>query len=671
MAKSGLKVAAWTATGMLAAVAAGRALAMAEPSAAPSFTQAQVTDGAAAYAKSCAMCHGASLEGAAGPALGGNQFQKAWVASGLPLHVFYDRTAKTMPYNAPGSLSEAQNLAITAFVLARNGYAPGASALQVADLDRKLDPAPAGAGRPPVVASGPKPSSYPAAPANPQMASNPASGPDDADILKMKDAEWLTYNRTLAGDRFSPLTQINVGNAAKLQPKCMVQFGEIGSFQASPIVRGDRMYVSSPHKTMAVNAATCATLWSQPYTPTGPEHIASQRGVVVYRGVVYRGTTDAHLLAYDAMTGKLLWDAPVADADGGTFLSAAPVAFDGKIFIGEGGGDHGINGHIHAFDAITGKRIWTFNVTPAPGEPGAETWADGADHGGGSSWSTVAIDPARKLVFAPTGNPGPDFNAAGRKGDNLYTDSVLALDMNTGKLAWYVQQVPGDIHDWDTAAAPALYSQGGTDYMAVASKDGYLYTYDRKSRKVLAKSVTMTRVNTDAPFLTDKPVKYCPGGLGQWNGPAYSPALKMTFVGSAERCDTLQLENPHYVRGQLYFGAKLVPDFNQVMTGWVRGFDAASGKQVWAYKSPSPITAAQTPTAGGLLMTGEATGNFLVFDAKTGAKLYSFYTGGGVSGGVSTYAVDGKQYVAVTTGNSSRGTWNTVGAATVVVFGLP
>ena len=656
---------------LLTGVGVGAALAMAgEPPSSPSFSQAQATQGSAVYAQSCAMCHGASLEGAAGPALAGNQFRQAWVNPGLSLRDYHERIVKTMPVQAPGSLSEDQYLSVTAYVLARNGYAAGPASLTTASLDVKLTP-PAG-GAPAPVASGPKPASYPAAPANPQMASAPQAGPDDADLLKVKDADWLTYNRNLAGDRFSPLKQITPANAGKLVVKCLYQLGELGSFQASPIVQGGRMYISSPRQTVALDAATCRPLWTHRYTPTGPEHIPSNRGVGLYRGVVYRGTTDAHLLAIDAATGKLLWDVPVADADYGYFLSAAPLAFDGKVFVGEGGADHGIKGRIHAFDAATGKSLWSFDVIPTGDQPGAASWSGGTEQGGGSSWSSMAIDPAKHLVFAPTGNPGPDFNASIRKGDNLYTDSVVALDMATGKLAWHVQQVPADLHDWDTAAAPALFSLGGKDYMAVASKDGFLYLYDRNTHATVAKSVTMTRVNVDQPFTPDKPVRYCPGGLGQWNGAAFSPALKMTYVGSAERCDTLQLEaTPRYIKGQLYFGAKLIPEPNQKMTGWVRGFDAVSGKQLWAYQSPTPITAAMTPTAGGVLMTGDTGGHFLVFDARTGKELYRFNTGGGVSGGVSTYAVDGKQYVAVSTGNSSRGTWNTTGAATIAVFGLP
>jgi PQQ-dependent dehydrogenase (methanol/ethanol family) len=466
------------------------------------------------------------------------------------------------------------------------------------------------------------------------------------------------------------LSAINVSNAAKLTPRCILQLGEIGSFETSPLVYRGRMYVTTAHKTFAADAKTCTLLWSHSYTSVGPEHIVSNRGVALYRGRVYRGTPDGHLLSLDADTGRVVWDIEVADPNAGYFVSAAPMIFDGKLYVGEGGGDHGIRGHIHAFDAATGKALWIFDVIPTGDEPGADTWSGGQATGGGSSWSSMAVDPQHRLLFVPTGNPGPDFNPNSRKGANLYTDSVVVLDADTGKLAWYVQQVPADFHDWDTAAAPSIYDQDGRQFMAVASKDGYLYLYDRNTHRTIATATTMTRVNADVPFNGTTPVRYCPGGLGQWNGPAYSPQDRLLFVGAADRCDTIQMEDPKYVKGQLFFGGMLRPGKNESMSGTVRGIDAATGQERWIYHSPTVIVAGVTPTAGGLLMTGEGGGDFLVFDAKSGKTLYRFATGGGIAAGITTYEVDGEQLIAVPSGNSSRFVWNTSGSATVIVFGL-
>jgi PQQ-dependent dehydrogenase (methanol/ethanol family) len=502
------------------------------------------------------------------------------------------------------------------------------------------------------------------------LAAGPPGGPDDAGLARPGDGDWLHFNRTYSGERYSPLAAIHTGNAAQLGVRCMLQLGEIGSFETSPIVYQGRMYLTTPHKTIAADAASCALLWSHSYTPVGPEHITSNRGVALYRGVVYRGTTDAHLLALSADTGKVLWDIPVADAASGYYVSAAPLAFDGKIYVGEGGADHGIKGHIHAFDAASGKEVWRFNVIPEGSAPGADTWSAGQETGGGSSWSSMALDLRTRQLFVPTGNPGPDFNPSGRRGANLYTDSVVVLNADSGRLDWYVQQVPGDYHDWDTAAAPAIYEQEGRSYMAVASKDGYLHLYDRGSHATLALATTMTRVNVDTPFSLSAPVRYCPGGLGQWNGPAYSPRERLLFVGSAERCDTVQMAQPRYMRGQLFFGGVLKPGADEHPSGTLRGIDAATGAQRWIYHSPAVIVAGVTATAGGLLLTGDGAGSFLVLAARTGQVLYRFQTGGGVAGGISTYSAGGEQLIAVPSGNSSPGIWGTTGSATVLVFGL-
>jgi len=486
----------------------------------------------------------------------------------------------------------------------------------------------------------------------------------------MSDADWLTYNRDYAGSRYSPLAEINVGNTSRLRVQCLLQLGESGNFETSPIVHEGRMYVTTVHKVAAVDAQTCKLLWSYTYTPAGPEHIPSNRGAALYQGRLYRGTTDGHLLAFDALTGKLLWDIAVADSRLGYFISGAPIAFDGKIFAGEAGGDNGIRGHIYAFDAATGKKLWTFNVIPEPGELGYETWQAGHEHGGGPTWSSMAIDPDRRLIYVPTGNPGPDFVGEGRGGPNLYTDSVVALNLDSGKLVWYAQQVPHDTHDWDTAAAPALYERGGRQYMAVASKSGYLFVYDRDRQAELFKVPMLGRRNDQARLSAQDEVRFCPGAFGQFNGPGFSPATGMLFVGSIDRCDSVRLNGEVYRPGKSFFGGTINGDPPEAASGWIRGIDAFSGKEAWAVHRPSPIFAGMTPTAGGLLFTGDMGGDFLVLAQKTGALLFRFHTGGAIAGGISTYAVGGKQYVAVPTGNSSRG-WPAPGAATMIVFALP
>jgi alcohol dehydrogenase (cytochrome c) len=319
--------------------------------------------------------------------------------------------------------------------------------------------------------------------------------------------------------------------------------------------------------------------------------------------------------------------------------------------------------------------VWSFDLVPTGKQLGAETWIkpESAEHGGASVWSSITIDPVQGLALFSTGNPGPDQNGDTRPGDNLFTDSVVALDVKTGKLAWYVQQVPHDTHDWDTAAAPAIYELNGKSYMAVASKDGYLHVYDRKTHKEVYKSETMgPRVNVDdATSSYDKPVKTCPGGTGQWNGAGYSPKTRMLFVGTQYRCTTVQKVQPQYVPGQSYLAGKVSHPDELDTTGFIRGFDAQTGAMAWSYQDKQPINAAMTPTAGDVVFTGDGLGYFLAMDQKTGKILYKFMTGGYVAGGISSYAVDGKQYIAVASGNQSRGMPGSYGAATMLVFGLP
>jgi len=412
-------------------------------------------------------------------------------------------------------------------------------------------------------------------------------------------------------------------------------------------------------------------MWEQDYPPDMSPPLNVSRGVSIYRGKIFRVTPNGHLLALDAKSGKVLWDAWISDLTLGYWLTAAPIAYDGKVFIGTAGADFGANAHIYAFATESGKLVWRFNVIPTGKEAGAETWGKGAEHGGGSIWSTFALDRTKGLIFAPIGNPAPDFDGAKRPGANLYTNSVLALDYRTGKLAWFVQQVPHDIHDYDTAAAPALYEQDGKSYMAVANKGGWLYLYDRDTHKLIARSEASEHENTDVP-LTVAGVHHCPGLVGgvEWNGPAYSPQDKLIYVNSVDWCATTRVTENRYVEGASYMGGEYTWDTVETAKGWTKAFNASTGNQVWSRESRTPMIAALTPTAGGVIFTGDLDGNFLTLDAATGSVLYRFNTGGAVAGAASTYLVDGKQYVAITSGNASRSIWKTTGAATVVVFAV-
>jgi alcohol dehydrogenase (cytochrome c) len=638
--------------------AAGSASAAIAP---PGFDAEQAGRGRTLYAAQCASCHGGDMQGGAGPALAGLSFRQRWFDGQKPLAALFDVIAKRMPPQSPGSLSEAQNIDILAHMLAANGYAPGTAALSATAMNAPLGP-PAGA----VVSAEPARLPLLVQPAAPVPAQG--SRPTDADLLGIAPGNWLTYNRDLAGQRFSPLKQITVANAAKLRPECIFQLGEVGVFQTGPVVFEGKMYVTTARRTAALDAATCRPLWQHDHVPDGPEPYTSNRGTALYDGKIFRGTPDGHLIALDAATGALLWDVRIADSALGQWIAAAPIAIDGRVFVGNAGGIFGANGHIHAFDADSGKRLWTFDLIAA----GVESWEKGSETGGGSSWTSMAYDPARKLIYAPVGNPAPVFDGGPRPGNNLYTSSVVVIDAVSGKLSSHVQQTPHDTHDYDTAAAPLLFDQDGASRMAVANKGSWLFLYDRADGNRLVTRQALGRHENDERAPGPEPMRMCPGGAGgaEWNGPAYSPVSRRLYVNAVDWCMTVTRKPGVYEKGGFYYNAEFFFDPPETAFGTLRAFDAATGKPAWVYRSATPMLAGVTPTAGGLIFTGDLLGDFLAIDERTGKPLYRFNTGGAIAGGVVSYAVGGRQFVAVASGNASK-TWNSAGAATVVVFALP
>ncbi len=610
--------------------------------------------GRRAYVEHCAACHGANLQGESAPSLSGMTFLQHW--AGRQGDELYDLIAKTMPPENAGALSAETYRHVFNYLLYVNDYRRDTKVLTP------------GGGAAPAPASIPLPERFPA----PPQFVGTAKGdmPTDAQLANVQDHEWPMYNRDYRSQRYSPLAQITPANIAGLAPRCIFQTGEVGSFQSSPVLHQGRLYFTTGHKTYAIDAVTCEKVWEHQYIPDGPEGSIVNRGVAVYRGKVFRGTPDAHLIAIDAETGQTLWDVWVASsAKTRARLSAAPAAFDGKVYIGEGGADFGHTGHIYAFEADTGKLVWTFHPVPTGDQPGADTWGkDGQKEGGGSSWTTISVDAAQGRVYAPIGNPGSDLDGSMRRGKNLYTNSIVELDAKTGKLISYVQQVPHDVWDWDTAAAPTLYEAGGKRLMSVPSKDGWLYLYNRDNLKLVARSEISTHKNATVKPTTEG-VHICPGTMGgaQWFGTAFDPKNTSLFLGTVDWCATFikqgEQRNP--------FGGSVAIDPPSQAGGWVRAFDAVTGKQKWGWKTDAPMVAGMTPTAGGVLFTGSMNGAFMGIDAETGKVLYSFNTGGAIAGGISTYAVNGKQYIAVASGNASRTIWSTKGAATLIVFGLP
>ena len=486
---------------------------------------------------------------------------------------------------------------------------------------------------------------------------------------------WPMYNGSYAGDRWSALDEINPRNAKGMRVVCDLSLGETGAFQAGPVIADGVIYVTSMHGTYAIDDTTCKLKWKSTYAPSGPEVFNTNRGVALDNGVLYRDTEDAHVIALDATSGATKWNVKVADSAKGIFLSSAPIVWNGKIFVGLAGADWGIRGRMLALDESDGHRLWSFDLIPVGGEAGASTWgkASSAATGGGSTWTSYALDPDTAELFVPVGNPAPDFSGDYRPGANLYTDSVVVLDANTGELKWYYQLVPHDVHDYDLGAAPMLITtKGGKKLVVVSGKNGYLYAIDRATHKLAYKTaVTTVRNENAAPTVAG--VQVCPGWTGgsEWNGPAYDRAHNFVIVGTDDWCGTYTVAPARFVAGKFFLGGTAVPAPWAQAHGWVTALDADSGKVVWKYRTPGPALAGIAPTAGNLTFTGDMGGTFFAFDSRNGKAMYQVKTAGAMAGGVVAYDENGKEYVAATSGNVSRSVWSgATGAMRVYIFSL-
>ena len=486
------------------------------------------------------------------------------------------------------------------------------------------------------------------------------------------DTDWPTYNNTADGQRYSPLDAINRSNVGQLKEVCRVKVDDSGTFQAGPVAYEGTLYFTNAHDTLAVDARNCAVRWRHTYAPQQAEVFQVNRGVAYANGKVFRGTPDARLIAIDVITGKTVWVQQAGDPLQGEFFSSAPIAWQGTIITGTAGGDWGIRGRVMAYDQATGRELWRFYTIPRGKEQGAETWkkASSARYGGGGSWTTYTIDMAAGEVFVPVGNPAPDFAPDHRPGENLFTNSLVVLDARTGALKWWHQMESNDGLDLDLGAAPALYwNAKGEAMVAFGSKDGHLYAVNRETHKREFKTA-ITTVKKPAIAPTKEGVYTCPGPLGgvEWNGPAYDVKTKQLVVGAVDWCAVIHSDEVAYQPGKFMVagGWKL----DEARSGWISAVDPDTGKVRWQYHAPAPVVAGLTPTAGGITFGGDLGGDFLAFDSATGEVLFKHATGGGLAGGVITYAVGGTQYVAIDSGNVSRASFGESGQPTLIVYAL-
>lgn len=504
--------------------------------------------------------------------------------------------------------------------------------------------------------------------------------------------DWGTYNRTLTSTRYSPLAQITPANADRLRPVCTAPLGERASMQSGPIVVAGVMYVTTAVSTWALDAATCRLRWTHTYrySPAPDFDLRVNRGVAYLDTPdgprLFRGTNDGRVYALDARTGAEVWNVLAGDVHRGETFPAAPIAWHGLVYIGNAGGDNfAVTGRMMAFDARTGARVWRFDLVPRSG-PANLTWppeTNRVPRGGGTTWTSYTLDTLTGTLYVPTGNAAPDFLASVRAGSDQYAYSVVALDARTGAFRRAYQLLARDDHDWDVAAAPVLLTTAaGRRLIAEAGKDGRLYGVARDSGAILYRTPVTTLFNVDAP-LTAAGTRFCPGVQGgvEWNGPAYSPATNALYVGSVDWCTTVRVAPARKLENKVGIpwtgSARLMNPFGVMdpldrRRGWVTAVNADDGTVRWRYASPAPVVAGVTATAGGLVFTADLSGNVLAFDARDGTIRFRYNTDQPIGGGVITYAVGGRQYVAVASGLHAPTTWQVKSTpAKVVVFALP
>ena len=491
--------------------------------------------------------------------------------------------------------------------------------------------------------------------------------------------DWASYNKTLTSNRYSQLNQINRENVRRLKVLCAYDTNQHTSFETGPIMVAGALIATTEYDIFSLDPANCHENWRTRESRKSIAFLAVNRGAAYMDGLLFRGTEDGRVLSYDFATGKRLWEATIANPKIGESAPAAPIAWNGLVFIGVAGGDNkGVKGRMYALDAKTGKIVWEFYLVPrTAGDPtrgpqGASpldmaTWKNTSDTPvtGGGTWTSYTLDPTTGLLYVSGGNPGPDFAKAPRKGENLYSGSIVVLDAKTGAYRNHFEVAPADWHDWDVSTAPSLIrTRGGKKLLSVAPKDGHLYGFDVETGKLLYRTPVTRIENITAPFTLRNPIHFCPGSVGgaEWNGPAYDPQTNLVLIGEVDWCVTVTLQNPEQIKddavGQLWTGNSTfdpyhafgTPDPVKDWAGWVYAVDADTGAWKWRLKSNYPILSGMTPTAGGVAFFGDIGGNFYVLDSSNGQKLWGQKIGGGIGGGVVTYTANGSQKIAVAAG---------------------
>ena len=528
---------------------------------------------------------------------------------------------------------------------------------------------------------------------------------------KPAGGEWTTYGGNDWNQRYSGLNQINASNVARLVPRGMVQTGipRLGSFENTPIVVGNMMYITTPYNTaIGYNLDTKTQAWRYEHKLgttiycCGPNN----RGVAVHGPHVYMGTLDARLVALNAQKGDVVWDVEVADPTYGYSITHAPLVVDNMVIVGVAGGEYGIRGHVTAYDAVSGKQMWRWYSIPAPkGDPTFDeaapngwwgTWerstpdgaglnrdiatekADSAKHadawqrGGGGVWMTPAYDSDTRTIYVAVGNPSPDLYGAVRPGDNLYTDAVVAINVDNGKTRWFYQTVPHDVWDLDAVSPPVVTMVGNKKAIVHAGKTGWMYVLDASNGRLIRRSDNFVpHENMFALPTEGQGTRMLPGANGgaEWSPISVDPTLGFAYVAALHQPMWYRKNFAPWEKGRLWLGSAFVAIPGEEQYGLLSAVNLASGKIAWQVKVPQPMMGGTLSTAGGLTFTGEGNGNFNAYDSKTGKQLWTFNAGAGCNSAPMSFNFKGEQMIGVACGGNYQLNYP-LGAA-VMFFGLP
>ena len=498
--------------------------------------------------------------------------------------------------------------------------------------------------------------------------------------------DWPTYDGALGGNRFTSMTQVAKSNVTRLGPRWIFPMPNVNHLETTPLVVDGIMYVTSVNECYALDAGSGHPIWHYQRSKTrgvvGAVVLGFNRGVAWSGDRLFMVTDHAHLLALNRFNGELLWETEMADWRQNYDANSAPLVVGNLVISGIAGGDEGVRGFVAAYDIASGKEVWRFWTVPQTGEPGSETWKGNTlEHTGGTTWMTGVYDARLDFLYWATGNPGSDFYGGDREGDNLYTDSILALEAKTGKLRWHYQFTPHDIHDWDAQEPPLLVDADWhgqpRNLLVEANRNGFFYVLDRTdgqlllARQFLKKLNWAERIGEDGrPVVKGLPVDangdnyVCPGfqGATNWFSTSFNPVTGLYYFQALERCNVFSIRKKDWAAGEKYLGGDVHPAPGEGFEKSLRALNIQTGETVWEIpqaEASAPASAGVLSTASGLVFFGENSGSFVAADGTSGQILWQFPTNTPLSASPMTYMFDNKQYIAIAAGRE------------IIAFALP